>query len=327
MFIKKIRKSVSEFFEWDNITELVGLLLLVFLIRTFGFGLYQVPSGSMETTMLVGERFFADKLTYVFTDPKRGDILSLNDPTYHYSDSSIKRLFEEYVWGPSNWTKRVIGVPGDIVEGKIEDGVPVVYVNGSKLVEPYLNAYPIISVWKSDKNAVRASVQNQVSRYVANRQISPSAATFYIEQLMREGRRYVSFDPTKAWNDQPFYRINPNNIYYNAQGESDILYPHTPTVRHNLHQKKRQGNSYWDGTDEFYVELRDGQYWCMGDNRLGSSDSRVFGPFERRLMHGRILFRIWSIDSDESWWIVDLIKHPVDFWKRVRWDRFFQIMH
>lgn len=328
MVAKKIKKSVEEFFAWNNIKELTGLLLLVFLIRTFGFGLYQVPSGSMETTMLVGERFFADKLSYVFVDPKRGDILSMNDPTYHYSDNKFKRLFEEYVWGPSNWTKRVIGLPGDIVEGKIEDGHPVVYINGKKLDEPYLNKYPIIRLWNGDKEKIRKEAQAQVARYISNKQISPSSAPAYVEQVMASrGLHYASFDPEKSWQDQPFYRINPSNIYYGSNGKPEILEPGTPSDRQWMDRKHKKGKNHWDGTDVFYVELGPNQYWCMGDNRLGSSDSRVFGPFERRLMHGRILFRIWSIDSGESWWIVDLIKHPVDFWSRIRWSRFFQWMN
>ena len=57
------------------IKELVVLVLIVFLIRTFGFGLYQVPTGSMENKILVGERFFADKFSYIFTDPKANDII------------------------------------------------------------------------------------------------------------------------------------------------------------------------------------------------------------------------------------------------------------
>ena len=73
-------KKGDSFFSWANIKEILALLTIVFLIRTFGFGLYQVPSGSMETTMLVGERFFADKFTYLFTAPKRGDIISMNEP-------------------------------------------------------------------------------------------------------------------------------------------------------------------------------------------------------------------------------------------------------
>jgi len=325
MVTKRLKKSVEEFFSWRNIKELVGLLFLVFLIRTIGFGLYQVPSGSMETTMLVGERFFADKFTYLFTDPKRGDVLSMNDPTYQYSTSTIKHLFEEYVWGPSNWTKRVIGVPGDTVEGKIEDGKPVVYLNGKKLDEPYLNKYPLISIWREDPAKIRRLVQAQISRYIANRQIDPAMAQFYVDDMMGSPEWIAnrSFDPDQSWKDQPFYRINPTHIYRNAEGEPHILYPNVPTAR-RPDRMHRQGNSHWNSTDEFYVELGPNEYWCMGDNRLGSSDSRVFGPFNRRLIHGRILFRIWSIDSEESWWIFDLIKHPIDFWSRVRWNRFFQ---
>src|SRR5579871_3786143 len=110
-----------------TIKELAGLLLIVFLIRTFGFGLYQVPTGSMETTMLVGERFFADKLSYNFRAPRRGEIISFNDPSFKYSTNPITKIFQRYVWGPSNWTKRVIGIPGDIIRGVIENGKPVVY--------------------------------------------------------------------------------------------------------------------------------------------------------------------------------------------------------
>ena len=327
MVTQKIKKSVDDFFSWRNIKELSGLLLLVFLIRTFGFGLYQVPSGSMETTMLIGERFFADKFTYLFTDPKRGEILSMNEPTFRYSNSLFKRLFQDYVWGPANWTKRVIGVPGDTVEGKIEDGKSVVYLNGKKLDEPYLNKYPIIGVWLENPDKVRTAARAQVSHYVANRQINPADAPRYIEQLMNREWKRRSFDPDKSWYDQPFYRINPDRIYYNAQGEPSILYPGMPTDQESPDQLHKRGKNHWNGSDTFYVELGPNQYWCMGDNRLGSSDSRVFGPFERRLIHGRILFRIWSVDSDESWWIFDLIKHPIDFWSRIRWSRFFQWMN
>src|SRR6476659_7982559 len=93
--------------------QLIFWLAIAFLIRTFGYGLYQVPTGSMETTMLVGERFFADKLSTVFYSPTRGDIITFNDPTYDYSDNKFMNLWQNYVWGPSNWTKRLIAVPGD----------------------------------------------------------------------------------------------------------------------------------------------------------------------------------------------------------------------
>ena len=42
--------------------------------------------------------------------------------------------------------------------------------------------------------------------------------------------------------------------------------------------------------DEFDVTLGENQFWMMGDNRLGSYDSRGFGPVESKMIHGKILF-------------------------------------
>src|SRR5689334_22017240 len=91
------------------VKEMVVLLTVVFIIRTFGFGLYQVPTGSMETTILVGERFFADKFTPLFTSFKRGEIIAFNKPEtiYEYSKNPLMFLFQKYVYGPENLTKRI----------------------------------------------------------------------------------------------------------------------------------------------------------------------------------------------------------------------------
>src|SRR5579872_4732903 len=91
----------------SSAVEFIFLLTVVFLIRTFFFGLYQVPTGSMETTMLVGERFFADKLSYNFRSPRYGEIIAFNSPEFKYSTNPLMKLFQRYVWGPDNWTKRV----------------------------------------------------------------------------------------------------------------------------------------------------------------------------------------------------------------------------
>ena len=187
-------KSKTEGF-WANFKEITILLLIVFLVRTFGFGLYQVPTGSMETTMLVGERFFADKFTPLFTSIKRGDIIAFNDPLFRYSDSKLKRLFQEYVWGPSNWTKRVIGQPGDEVKGVLENGKPVIYVNGKKLNEPYVNKYPLIQVWKVGRSKLQQILRS-------------GSARRYLGQLLNT----KSYDPSAPCGKQPFYDIKRDRI-------------------------------------------------------------------------------------------------------------------
>lgn len=307
---------------WATVKEISFLLVIIFLIRTFVFGLYQVPTGSMETTMLVGERFFADKFTYLFKKPQREDIIAFNSPLFKYSKNPVMRLFEEYVWGPDNWTKRIIAGPGDTVRGTVEDGKPVVYVNGKKLDEPYINQYPLISFWDTNPQ----ELLNQINRQAYFTSSKDPAYQAILERICRKHMFTRSYDPTKPYEQQLFYRINPAFICRDLQGNPQVLEPGYPIHDTRVTTGKEAETEHWNGTDDYFVELKNNQYWVMGDNRLGSQDSRFFGPLDGRLIHGKIRLRIWSIDSSESWWIVDLIKHPIDFFKRIRWSRFFQVM-
>jgi hypothetical protein len=114
--------------------------------------------------------------------------------------------------------------------------------------------------------------------------------------------------------------MNPYNVQLaqqilNQYDEESLLLPNTPTF------------SKGKDVDEFDIHLGSNQIWAMGDNRKGSADSRMFGPFDKHLVHGKIVFRLYSLDSYESWFIFDLIKHPIDFWKRVRWSRCLQFVY
>lgn len=311
----------------ESISEFCFLLLIVFLIRTFGFGLYQVPTGSMETTMLVGERFFADKLSYNFRAPRHGEIISFNDPSFKYATNPFMKIFQRYVWGPSNWTKRVIGVPGDVIRGVIEDGKPVVYRNGEKLEEPCINAYPLISVYRQDLADIYATIEDEVQQASRGYRVDKSSVALYVDQRLEQEKLHRSYDSTKPYDQQPFYDLNEDRIVRDHDGNPELRIPGTPLPLRNNNTTPDETRNNWNGSDVYYIKLGAGEYWCMGDNRLGSHDCRFFGPIKEQEIHGRIIFRIWSIDSDESWWIVDLIKHPINFWQRVRWSRFFQIMH
>lgn len=77
-----------------------------------------VPTGSMENTIMPGDRLIGNRLAYMKEGPQRGDIV-----VFHYPDNE-KELF----------VKRVIGLPGESVH--IEDAK--VYIDGVELEEPYL---------------------------------------------------------------------------------------------------------------------------------------------------------------------------------------------
>lgn len=313
----ELRKRKQGF--WYQVRSITGIILIAFVIRTFFYGLYQVPTPSMENTMLVGERFFADKLTVFFRDPVRGEIVTLNQPTFKYSDHWFTNFWQRYVGisigahgidsGPSNWTKRVIGMPGDELKGVLEDGKPVIYIKKPtdhdfvKLHEPYLNQYPVIATFKSNRH---------------------------------DPFTYRTWDPTKALDQQPFYQFSKGEIelgkmrardYY---GEKAVKSPGT-TYESRVDKAEQPWitSEVENGIgvlDEFYVKLGENQYWLMGDNRLASHDSRAWGPVNKQLIHGLIKFRIWSLDSDQSWWIFELLRHPVKFWHKVRWSRCLQFV-
>jgi signal peptidase I len=108
-----------------EIVETVVLTLIIFLaIQGFVAQPYRVEQGSMEHTLEPDQYVLVDKLTPRVEPYQRGDIVVFNPP------SGFQR------GGGAPFIKRVIGLAGDKVE--IHDGA--VFVNGVKLIEPYLYA-------------------------------------------------------------------------------------------------------------------------------------------------------------------------------------------
>ena len=106
--------------EWVLI--LLGAVLVAFIIKTFLFQAFYIPSVSMEPTLKVKDRVIVNKLSYDFHDVHRGDIVVFKSPPGEES-STVKDLI-----------KRVIALPGETVESR--DGR--VLINGQPLSEPYL---------------------------------------------------------------------------------------------------------------------------------------------------------------------------------------------
>ena len=102
----------------ETIETVVVALVIAFLIRTFVIQTFYIPSGSMEPTLLVGDRIIAYKLFYGLNNVKRGDVIVFKFPLNPKKD----------------YIKRVIGLPGDKI--KIRD--KVVYINDKRLIEPYV---------------------------------------------------------------------------------------------------------------------------------------------------------------------------------------------
>ncbi len=98
-----------EIISW--IKTIVLAVLIAVGINAFVIVNATVPTGSMENTIMPGDRIMALRLTYYFSHPQRGDIAVFKYP----DDESVL------------YVKRVIGLPGETVE--IRDGK--VYIDGS----------------------------------------------------------------------------------------------------------------------------------------------------------------------------------------------------
>lgn len=107
--------DVKEFLK-DTFKYIV-FIIAVLVIAIYVVGLQQVVGPSMSNTLNNGDIVILDKLSYRFTDIKRGDIVAL-----YYADT--KYLI-----------KRVIGLPGDTIE--FQDNK--LYINNAYYDESYLN--------------------------------------------------------------------------------------------------------------------------------------------------------------------------------------------
>lgn len=105
-----------------DVLETVVISLLLFLAINAVSARIRVDGQSMVPTFKDGEFVIVDKISYRFHDARRGDVI-----VFHYPRDPQ----QEYI-------KRVIGLPGDQID--IRNGK--VYVNGSVLNEPYINAQP-----------------------------------------------------------------------------------------------------------------------------------------------------------------------------------------
>jgi signal peptidase I len=121
--IKK-KGLIREYAESIAIAVLLALVIRSYLVQAF-----KIPSGSMEDTLAIGDHLlvskfiygtkipFVDKRVLTIRDPRQGDVI-----VFEYPEDPSK-----------DFIKRVIGVPGDVVEGKEKK----VYVNGKLYENPH----------------------------------------------------------------------------------------------------------------------------------------------------------------------------------------------
>ncbi|MEQ9558250.1 MAG: signal peptidase I [Rhodospirillales bacterium] len=117
---------------WDTIKTVSYAILIALVVRTFAYEPFNIPSGSMLPTLLIGDYLFVSKISYgyskhslpfsmplipgrVFEDtPARGDVVVFKLPSDNKTD----------------FIKRIVGLPGDEIQ--VKGGI--LHINGTPVV-------------------------------------------------------------------------------------------------------------------------------------------------------------------------------------------------
>jgi signal peptidase I len=123
----------------DWVVTIVGAVAIVLLVKAYVVNPYRIPSSSMEPTLhcaqpasgceaRFSDRVLANRFIYHLRDPRRGEIVVFETP-----DAARVKC-----GAGGTFVKRIVGLPGETVEVRLQQGEGYVYVNGRKLDEPYV---------------------------------------------------------------------------------------------------------------------------------------------------------------------------------------------
>ena len=263
---QKLRKTVV----WEYAQVIVVALILVFgFIRPFVVEAFKIPSGSMEDTLLIGDRILVCKFIYGITipgtkikvldfhKPARGDVFVFIPPheierekrekekqeKEKQARNFIQNVIAEFIKGSAiqkrNFIKRIVAVEGDTIETRGN----TLYVNGEAVND------------------------NHYTKHVTS-------------SRFRKG----DFPPFRQPESLP---------------DTEEFFDFTLTAS-QFRRRFPEGKPY---------TIPKGKVFAMGDNRDQSSDSRSWGPVDVNHIKGQAFMVYWSYDmrSTKIWEVWKLI--------------------
>jgi signal peptidase I len=124
---------------WEVIKVIIHALIIAFVVRVFFYQPFNIPSGSMKSTLLVGDYLFVSKMSYGYSryslpgglnlfsgrifgsEPKRGDVAVFKLPRDPSTD----------------FIKRIVGLPGDEIQ--VREGA--LYINGQAVPKRFVGEW------------------------------------------------------------------------------------------------------------------------------------------------------------------------------------------
>lgn len=207
----------------DSLQSLLGTIVIAIFVITFVVQAFQIPSPSMENTLLVGDYLLVNKLVY----GGGGGIGSLFMPYRRVHRGDIV-VFHYPVTPAQHFVKRVIGVPGDRVRLMNKQ----VFINGVPLKEPYAHfTRPPNDVFRDDFPRLEVAPGETPDWWVTLRKLVEDG-----QLIVPEGYYFVMGDnrddsyDSRYWGFVPAANIigRPLVIYWSVRGaEGESVLPST----------------------------------------------------------------------------------------------------
>jgi signal peptidase I len=281
--------------DWTEV--ILSAVLIVLLINQYLFQAYQIPTGSMQRTLEIGDRIFVNKLVYGpelipgqfklggFAVPKRGDIVIFESPNYRPKGvvfEVLHRIIYMLTFTLVNidvddrgdvavhfLVKRVIGAPGDRIRSRA--GEMEFLPKGE-------------TVWISEEQMKKVTELSYPNRRLFDTKKYSALETFYTGETRKSEGLPALVDTEQA--SQELRETTYLDMDYYKMVTFRSLYEIRPHVRKNG-EKWRKYDLGW------YIPLT--KFFPMGDNRDNSKDARFFGPVKMQKVLGKASFRFWPL--------------------------------
>jgi signal peptidase I len=294
----------------DWIDAIASAVLIVLVINQYLLQAYQIPSPSMEPSLLVSDRIFVNKIIYGpelipgmlkmpgFTVPARGDVIIFESPEY-ISSGPLKDILQRVIYmvtlslvdidkdeygQPKHHflIKRTIGMPGDRLrmrEGNVE------------LLPPGESAWMPESEMKKSLGL----------SYPSYRSINPDQYKVFKAEGVGIALQLAGLPATKDQQDaiSQYYEVTKDssgNTHFRLIALNDEKYVELWQARTDwaMEPFNFATSADWRLLQEGYYVPR-GRIFPMGDNRDNSRDARYFGTVSLDKVLGKGLFRYWPI--------------------------------